>query len=451
MTTVTSISRWTPGISRIRATGGHIEPVYKFSASDHLLGTEWPVVLPGARGVLFRRRREGQAVTDFDIMVQPLPRGEAKSLTRGIYARYSPSGHLVVVTSDGKLLVIPFSLRKLEITGAPSGLYEGLEPTPFGAAVGLSQTGTLVYQTASQSSSRELDWVSRSGVITPVDQSWKADGAIVAFALSPNGGAIAVELQRAAKSDIWVKQLPAGPFSRITFGDTTYIRPSWRHDGNEVYFLADRGDGGGIPTARRADGVGAATRLSQSKKAFGQVLDSPDGSWLILRSAIAEVGNGDIYGLHAGDTTLVPLVNSPAREGTPALSPDGKWLAYSSDESGGFEVYVRPFPNTTAARWQVSTAGGTQPLWSHSGKELFFRNNQGDLVSAEVKPGGNFSVGEQKTLFSLAPFAFGGPIQLYAITPDDKTFLMMRETSAGESGALVVSENWFEELKAKGR
>jgi serine/threonine-protein kinase len=439
------------GISRIRATGGRAEEVYRFTAADHVLGTEWPVVLPGARGVLFRRRREGQNVTDFEIMVQPLPKGEAKTLIRGVYARYSPTGHLVVVSSDGKLLLVPFNLRKLELSGPPAALYEGLEPGPFAAAVALSQTGTLIYQTASQSSSRELDWVSRSGLVMPVDPSWKPEGAIVSFALSPSGRQIAVELQRNAKSDIWVKQLPAGPFSRITFGDTAFVRPSWMHDGSQVYFLADRGDGGGLPTARRADGIGAATRLSQSRKAFGQLLDSPDGKWLVLRTAVAEVGNGDIFGLHAGDTTLVPLVTSPAREGTPALSPDGKWLAYSSDESGSFEVYVRPFPNTAAARWQVSTAGGTQPLWSHSGKELFFRNNHGDLVSAEIKTVPNFSVGEQKPLFSLAPFVFTGPVQVYAVAPDDKSFLMMRETSAGESGTLVVSENWFEELKARAK
>ncbi len=128
-------------------------------------------------------------------------------------------------------------------------------------------------------------------------------------------------------------------------------------------------------------------------------------------------------------------MSSPAREVTPALSPDGKWLAYASDESGTFEVYVRPFPNVATARWQVSTAGGSAPLWSHSGKELFFRNNKADLVSAEIRTTPTFSVGEQRVLFSLASFTFAGPVQVYAVAPDDKRFLMMRETSAGESGA----------------
>jgi Tol biopolymer transport system component len=439
------------GISRIRATGGHTEPVYKFAASDHVIGTEWPVVLPDSRGLLFRRRRTGQGAADYDIMVMPLPKGEAHSLVRGIYARYSPSGHLVVVTSEGKLLVIPFDLGKLALAGPPVALYEGLELNPFAAAVALSSNGTLIYQTASQSSSRELVWVSREGVPSPVDQTWKTDGTITAFSLSPNGRAIAVELQRGAKSDIWVKQLPSGPFSRITFGDTSFVRPSWTPDGNEVVYLADRGDGGGIPTLRRADGVGSAQRMLSSSIAFGQILKSPDGKWLILRRVATDPGNGDIYGMSGNDTTLVSLVNSPATELMPALSPDGKWLAYASDESGTFEVYVRPFPNAASARWQVSTAGGNMPVWSHSGKELFFRNNHGDLVAATVKTTPTFSVGEQKVLFSLGPFVFSGPIQIYAVAPDDRRFLMLRETSAGESGLLVVSEHWFEELKTRAR
>jgi len=437
------------GINRIRSTGGHTEIVYKFAPSDHTLGVEWPNVLPGARGILFRRRKEGQSPADYEIMVMPLPKGEAKVLTRGIYARYAANGDLVVVTADGKLLVIPFNLRKLELSGPPVALYEGLETNPFGAAVALSPGGTLVYPTASQASAREAVWVSRDGVPTKVDSTWKMEGTLNDIALSPNGKSIAVGLGRNGKQDIWVKQLPAGPFSRITFGDTNYLRPAWVPDGGHVLYLGDRGDGAGVPFARRADGVSAATKLLSPKLGIAQTLESPDGKWLILRSVVSEAGNGDIYGVHVGDTTLVPLVKSPAREVFPALSPDGKFLAYASDESGTLEVYVRPFPDVASARWQVSTAGGTAPLWSHSGKELFFRNNHGDLVAAEISTAPSFTVTSQKALFSVAPFTFTGAVQLYAVAPDDKHFLMLRETVAGESGLLVVSEHWFEELKTR--
>ena len=406
-------------------------------------------MLPGARGLLFRRRLEGQSPADYEIMVMPLPKGEAKVLLRGIYARYSPSGHLVVITSDGKLLVVPFDLRKLALSGAPISMYEGLESDPFGAAVALSTTGTLVYSTAGLASGRELVWVARDGAVAKVDSTWKADGAINSFALSPDGKSIAVEVIRNAKTDIWVKELPAGPFSRITFGDTSFFRPSWMPDGKHVLYLSDRGDGAGIPFVKRADGVGVAERQSTTKRGSAQALESADGQWLILRTVVAEAGNGDIFGIKMGDTSLVPLVTSPARDGFPALSPNGKWLAYSSDESGRFEVYVRPFPDVATARWQVSTAGGTSPIWSHHGDELFYRNNHGDLMDAQIKTTPSLTVLSQRALFSLDGFISSGPTQPYAVSPDDKRFLIAREATAGEAGQLVVSEHWFEELKSR--
>jgi eukaryotic-like serine/threonine-protein kinase len=437
------------GIARIRATGGRSEKVYTFPPKDHVVGAEWPVVLPGAHGLLFRRRREGQGPADYEIMAMPLPTGEAHSLVRGIYARYAPTGHLVVVTADGKLLVIPFDAGKLALTGPPTALYEGLETNAFNSAFALSNAGTLIYPTASQASAREIVWVSRDGLASSVDSAWKLEGTVNNLSLSPNGKAIAVELQRNAKSDVWVKQLPSGPFSRITFGDTNFFRPTWTPDGSHVLYLGDRGDGGGKPFIKRADGVGAAVQPFKAKFGLGQAFESPDGQWLVMRRVAGETGNGDILGIRAGDTAQTPLVATPARELMPALSPDGKWLAYSSDESGTFEVYVRPFPDVATARWQVSTAGGEMPLWAHSGKEIFFRNHNGDLVAAQISTTPSFSVQSQKPLFSLGSFSFSGPVQPYAVAPDDKHFLMLRETAAGESGLLIVNEHWFEELKSR--
>ncbi|HKV76236.1 MAG TPA: protein kinase [Gemmatimonadales bacterium] len=435
------------GISRIKSTGGPREPVFEFHSGNHVIGSEWPVVLPGNHGMLFRERRDGQAPADYEIMLQPLPKGQARALVHGVYATYSPTGHLVVVTFDGKLLAVPFDLGKMEVSGSPSALYDGLESNPFASAIGLSDAGTLIYQTASQSSARELVWVTRDGGVTQVDPAWKTDGTIINFSLSPNEHSIAVELQRGTKTDIWVKQLPGGPFSRITFGDTAFTRPTWAHDGSQIIYLSDRGDGGGLPNIRRADGVGAATRLLPGRTAFGQAFESGDGSWLVLRRVVTDPGNGDIYAVHHGDTTLVPLVTSQAAEMVPSLSPDGKWLAYASDESGTAEVYVRPFPNATAARWQVSTAGGTAPRWAHSGKELFFRSGKGELISVPVSTTPTFNVGQPKVLFSLSPFLMNPGVQTYSVSNDDKRFLMMRETVAGESGLMTVTENWFEELR----
>ena len=194
------------GINRIRATGGATEPVYKFG--EHVIGTEWPVALPGGKGVVFRVRHDGQTPADFEIMVQPLPKGEARVLLRGVYARYSPTGHLIVVTSDGKLLAVPFDPGKLALTGPPCRT--GFRPIPCRGS--LFAHRHLIYETASQSSSREVVWVTRDGVVSPVDPAWKLDGTVGSIALSPNGKAIAVELQRNAKADIWVNRFPQGHF-----------------------------------------------------------------------------------------------------------------------------------------------------------------------------------------------------------------------------------------------
>jgi serine/threonine-protein kinase len=154
-------------------------------------------------------------------------------------------------------------------------------------------------------------------------------------------------------------------------------------------------------------------------------------------------------GLQTGDTALVPLVATPAQEFHPALSPDGRWLAYNSNESGVAEVYVRPFPETATAKWQVSTAGGREPAWARSGRELFYLNGRAEMVSAEVQTGTTFSVGKQRVLFPASDFARPGPVPSFWVSPDDKRFLMVREGEASQQSELIVAENWLEGLKGK--
>jgi Tol biopolymer transport system component len=176
---------------------------------------------------------------------------------------------------------------------------------------------------------------------------------------------------------------------------------------------------------------------------------SRDGRWLILRTAPIGAGNPDIFGFTGADTTLVPLAASPASEFHPALSPDGRWLAYASNESGAFEVYVRPFPETATAKWQVSTAGGGEPAWSSTGRELFYINGRSEMVSAEIQPGATFTVGKQRVLFPASQFSRPGPLPSYSVSPDDKRFLMVREGEATQQSELVVAEHWLEGLRRK--
>jgi hypothetical protein len=146
---------------------------------------------------------------------------------------------------------------------------------------------------------------------------------------------------------------------------------------------------------------------------------------------------------------LVPLVTTPASEGEPALSPDGRWLAYVSDESGAGEVYVRPFPDVASARWQVSTTGGGEPVWANNGRELYYRNGRNELVAAAVRASPGFSVGEQKVLFSITPYLDLGFMQSYNISPDDRRFLMVREGAPSQESELILTENWLQELERR--
>jgi serine/threonine-protein kinase len=442
------------GIARMRPAGGAIEPVYTISPERKEIATEWVNVLPDAKAVLFRVRHAGQGPADFEIMAMALPHGTAHTLTRGIFAKYSPTGHLLVITADGKLIAIPFDRGKLELTGPPAALIEGIgvRANGFNIDFVLAPNGTVAYTTGGTLGSRRAVWVSREGGVTPVDPAWDPQGVIETAYLSPDGKALAVGLARDGRRDIWVKRLPDGPFSRITFGDTSSVRPAWSPDGRDVLYLTDRAvSGAGSANIHRADGTGVPRVLLPSPLDFGQLVPSRDGRWLLLRTAAVGAGNGDIMGLKTGDTTLVPLVATPASELFPALSPDGRWLAYASNESGTMEIYVRPFPETASAKWQVSTAGGSEPAWSHTGRELFYINGKTEMVSAEVTPGAAFGVGRQRSLFSASQLYRPGPVPMYSVSPDDQRFLMVREGETTQQSELVVAENWLQQLKTAGK
>ena len=441
------------GISRIRASGGSLETVYSLAAHKQA-GAEWPVVLPGAKGLVFRIRQSNQSTSDFSIVAMALPHGEPHVLTRGILARYSPTGHLLILTADGKLVALPFDAGKMAVTGPAIGLLEGIgiEVGGFSANLALSSTGTLVYTTGSSARPRRPVWVTREGLELGIDSTWEPQGTIGGAAISPDGRSLAVDMVQNGQSSIWIKQLPVGPFSRLTFGDTANLRPTWTPDGRSLIYIGDASAPGGRVMRRRADGTGTAELLIHSPFAWAQALPTPDGRWILARRSIQEAGSGDIYAVRAGDSTLVPLLTSPAIEAEPTVSPDGRWMAYVTNESGTAQVYVRPFPDVATAKWQVSTTDGRDPMWSHSGKELFYLSpNAGKLMSVTIKPGATFTFDQPRPLFSTVAYVPGGATQPYDVSPDDKRFLFLRETSQNERSELIVVQNWTSELEQRSR
>ena len=406
--------------------------LFRLSDERHEIGAEYPNVMPDGKGLVFRRRLAGQPANDFEIMEMAVPNGTPKPLMRGVYARYSPSGHLLVVTSDGKLLAVPFDPRKRTLTGPAVAVMDGLlRAGPFEVNFGVSDNGTLVYTSGGSAAVNSAWWVNRDGRATQIDSTWDPQGNIGNLALSPDGKSLAVGVLRSAAQDIWVKQLPVGPFSRLTFGDTVHFRPSWAADGKSVIYMSDVGSGAGQPSMTRADGTGTPRQLLHSPFQFAQAFQTRDGRWMVLRRSFSEAGNGDLYAVRTGDSTLVPLLTSPAREISPAVSPDGRWLAYVSDESGQTEVYVRPFPEVATARWQVSSSGGTLPMWAHNGRELFYINGRQDMMSVSVQPGASFTAAQPKVLFPAAQYSLAGNAGIYDVSPDDKRFVMVRAATGG--------------------
>jgi Tol biopolymer transport system component len=294
-----------------------------------------------------------------------------KSVVNATFARYVPSGHLLYVLADGSLMAARFDVDRLEIIGAPLLIARGLRIAAFGAAdVSISSTGSLLYTVGRGITTAEPLWVDRNGASTPVDSSWR-DVFASSLALSPDGSRLAMHLSAFSSGstsrteDIWVKQMPAGAVSRLTFEGEQNRRPTWSHDGRDILFLSSRS---GPPALyrQRADGSAKAERIAAWTGGLAEGFESPDGRWIIVRTEQGSPGDGDIRAMQIGvDTAPTPLIATQFREASPALSPDGRWIAYASDETGRSEVYVRAFPDVNAGKVQASTAGGAAPRWSH--------------------------------------------------------------------------------------
>jgi Tol biopolymer transport system component len=320
-------------------------------------------------------------------------------------------------------------------------------------------------------------WVDRTGRTEPVDSAWQVNtgGTYTApelstgwgLALSPDGRRIALTMLTDLGTDIWIKQLPSGPLSRLTLDDAEDRAPGWTPDGGAVTFLSDRP----IPPsqARRpqqfglwqqpADGTGEP-RLLWSKDDATDGSLSPDGRWILLgaRSATGASADGDILAAPVGaDSEARRIMATGYNEGAAVLSPDSRWIAYVSNEQGTEEVFVRPFPNVTGGRWQVSSGGGgaSAPLWAHNGRELFYVSRQ-QMYVVRIDPGPPFSAGPPRVLFTIPDRVRAGSLArgTFAITPDDRRFLMVRENRWKEMAGtrrLVVVENFLEELRVKVR
>jgi eukaryotic-like serine/threonine-protein kinase len=427
----------TAGLARVPAGGGRAEIVTVVDTasgeSDHI----WPSALPGGRGVLFVVSRRGSRASDVAVFAAP---GEPhRVLVRGVAGRYARSGHLVYLTADGSLMAVPFDLGRLEVTGDAVALASGVGLKAFGASdLALGDDGTLAYVSGSQvSDPSEIVWVTPGGDVEPVDPGWVGD--FRTLAISPDGRRLAVSIIQGGEQQIWVKDLPRGPLTKLTFDGNLNYRPFWTPDGRDITFTSSVSTNSDLLT-KRADGSAAPRVELDIELAVHEGQWARRGGWLVYRTAPR-----DIYA-RAPDGTSTPLVATGFEERAPALSPDDRWLAYSSDESGRYEVYVRPFPDAATAKWQVSTGGGTLPRWSPDGRVLYYQS-PAELIAVQVVPGPTFAAGERRALFAI-PFLGSREESSWDVAPDGRRFAMIRAREGSGAAELIIVQNFTAELQA---
>lgn len=447
-------------LRRVTDVGGPATTLFRSDSG----AINFPMALPGSRGLLFVRCRGTICGGEQDLFALDLRSGTAKRLLRGAaMGQYISTGHIVHVRRDGAMFAVPFNPRSLEIRGTPAPVLDSV--AVINSVVPLfdiSSSGTLIMRAGSSLFDRvehQMVLVDRTGREAPIDTGWTFRiGEYAAgnggWALSPDGGRLAIGLETEAGVDVWVKQLPRGPLSRVTFDSAADLRPRWMPDGRSIMFVSRRG--GTVALYRTAaDGTGGDTPLLSTEESVYEGTVSSDGKWLVyrIRGVAGAAAGRDVFGIRLGvDTTPVPLIASRFEESAVALSPDWRWIAYESDETGRREVYIRPFPNTNAGKWQVSTNGGFAPLWSRNGRELFYMTGSRDLVVTPISPGP--TIGDRKVLFRVREDLYGSDLDYYTpwdITPDGRAFVMARRVrvQAGQEAPLIVVENWFEELRQK--
>jgi serine/threonine-protein kinase len=419
---------------RVPARGG--DPVAVTTALPNLL-QQLVDPLPGGRGLLMTLV-SGTAAQSRIAVVGP-EGGTPRPVLSGSMARYV-AGHIIYSTASGSVLAVPFDVQRLEVTGPPVPLVDGVEAEAFGDThFAVSRSGSLLYTTGTGPLG-ELVWVTRAGVATPVDSSWIAEfGSPV---LSPDGTRVAVAIQGQESKDIWILQLDRGSRIRLTQDGARNDFPAWTADGAAVTFASDRASPSFDLWTKRGDGSGEPALELDEEWAIAESLWSPVGRWLVHRTSTNVQGAGDIYAQRKSpDTKPIPIVASRFTETAPSISPNGRWMAYASSETGRSEIVVVPFPNAGDGKWPVSVGGGAEPLWSRDGSELFYRNGRGELVAVTIKTNGTLSIGETLVLFSDRDYVRLGVRRQYDVTPDGQRFLMIRPIGAGRERQLILVRN----------
>jgi serine/threonine-protein kinase len=434
----------TTGLQRVAAEGGTAEvltrPDRNSGQADHV----WPEMLPRGRGVLFTVTAASGRLENAQIAVMDLSSRTSKTLLRGgHHAHYVPGGYLVYATG-GTLRAVGFDLDRMEVRGTAVEVIPRLVTTGAGAAdFAVAADGTLVYADGAEGAAELTPvWLDRLGRETP---SGAPPRSYQNPRLTPSGNGIALGVSDDQQTGLlW--DLRGRAFRREAEGRQS---PVWSRDGTRMVFSA-RGDTNLYVQA--ADGSGASERVTEGPNVKVPTSMTPDGGSVVFHE-ITPAGDRDLHLLPlpevGGSGRSTALIATRFDERNGVVSPDGRWLAYESDKSGQFEVYVRPFSNPDAGEWLVSTSGGLQAVWAREGEELFYVALDGSLMTVAVELRGSvWSAGAPKQLTEKRYFSGGGVQRQYDVAPDGQKVLVLKQGSGQtQSPQILVVLNWVEELK----
>jgi serine/threonine-protein kinase len=419
------------GLQLVSADGGPVRQLTTIDAAQGETSHRNPWALPGGETVLFMT--QGRGYGDEAIDAVSVRDGHRQMLLRPAGRPvYASTGHLLF-QRDRTLMAVRMDAARLAVSGTPVPILENV-----GASFSVSDNGVLLYPIFSKPIAERLVWVDRSGAAQPVPMP---PGNYANPSLAPDDSSLAVTVQVNADRNIWVYHVDKDTFTPLTFGPSNSWAV-WHPDGTRIAYAANLPGTSWDLHWKPADGSGTAEALLTRPEIQHPGAFAPDGTLLF-----DDVGPGgwDVWALTPGrPETLRPLLASPANESSASVSPDGRWLAYMSNESGRNQVYVQSFPGAESRR-QVSIEGGEEPQWSRAGTELFFRNVNA-MVAIDVTLGSAFSHGKPRILFEGSySYDVAGTVS-YAVTRDGQRFLM-RETPLDPAGRLQVVINWFTELQ----
>jgi len=434
-------------LSRIPSAGGSPTPVTEVAPGEII--HRWPQVLPGSRAVLFTAYAAMTGLDGANIEVMSLADRHRKILVRGgTWARYLPSGHLVYI-DKGSLLAVPFDPDRLEVRGTPTSVLEGVAySTASGAAeLDFSRTGVLVYRSARAGGGLvTVQWLDRSGKSSAL---LAVPGNYLSPTLSPDGNRLALT----SAGDIWVYDLRLDAMMRLTFGGG-YGNPLWSADGRYLVFRAARG-----MFWSRTDQTGNPQPLTQSEHQQTPWSFTADGKRLAFVEISTATG-ADIWtvpvetgssGLRAGKPEV--FLQTPFHERAPMISPDGRWIAYQSNESGTYQVWVQAFPDKHGKR-PISGDGGTYPAWSRNGHELFFFSRNHLMVASYREQGDSFSA-DTPRVWSEQGLASASTTRSYDPAPDSKRIVALMPAGGPEAqnppDPVIFVWNFFDELRRRVR